>query len=188
MTDFSEILKKIENMLFENDRNITVAIDGRCASGKTTLAAYLAEHFDCNIIHMDDFFLQSHQRTKERYNTPGGNFDIERFKEEIITSIGKKSGYSYSPFDCKSMSLCEKITLPDKRLTVFEGTYSCHPDFCGIYDLRIFLSTDKNTQRNRILTRNPDKAEMFFSKWIILEEKYFSHFDIEDKCDIKIET
>ena len=28
-----------------------IGIDGRCASGKTTLAALLKRNFDCNVIH-----------------------------------------------------------------------------------------------------------------------------------------
>ena len=43
-----------------------IAIDGRCAAGKTTLADRLKEEFDCSVIHMDHFFLQPKQRTKQR--------------------------------------------------------------------------------------------------------------------------
>ena len=34
-----------------------IAIDGRCAAGKTTLAARLAKELGGDVIHMDDFFL-----------------------------------------------------------------------------------------------------------------------------------
>ena len=47
---------------------LLLAIDGRCAAGKTTLAAGLQREFDCNVIHMDDFFLQLHQRTQRKSN------------------------------------------------------------------------------------------------------------------------
>ena len=33
-----------------------IAIDGRCAAGKTTLAARLAKELGGDVIHMDDFF------------------------------------------------------------------------------------------------------------------------------------
>ena len=36
-----------------------VAIDGPCASGKTTLSRNLNERFGGNVLHMDDFFLRS---------------------------------------------------------------------------------------------------------------------------------
>ena len=42
------------------DKPLLVAIDGRCASGKSTLAKDLQKQLDCNVIHMDDFYLQPH--------------------------------------------------------------------------------------------------------------------------------
>ena len=61
---------------------LVLAIDGRCAAGKTTLAARLAELCDCNVIHMDHFFLCSKQNTMERLQQAGGNMDYVRFCEE----------------------------------------------------------------------------------------------------------
>ena len=43
-----------------------IAIDGRCASGKSTLAQQLAGLTGAGIIHMDDFFLPRELRTEER--------------------------------------------------------------------------------------------------------------------------
>ena len=36
-----------------------LAIDGRCASGKTTLANELSQSLSCNVVHMDDFNVDS---------------------------------------------------------------------------------------------------------------------------------
>ena len=44
--------------LSDKKERVIVAIDGRCASGKTTLAREIAKRLDCNIFHMDDFFLR----------------------------------------------------------------------------------------------------------------------------------
>ena len=57
--------RKIDELLSEKDF-VVVAIDGKCTSGKTTLAAKLAEIYDCNVFHMDDFFLRPEQRTPAR--------------------------------------------------------------------------------------------------------------------------
>ena len=46
---------------------VIVALDGRCASGKTTLAAELAKRYGWSVVHMDHFFLRPEQRTLERY-------------------------------------------------------------------------------------------------------------------------
>ena len=56
------IRKKIDELLTQKDM-VVVAIDGKCTSGKTTLASKLAEIYDCNVFHMDDLFLRSEQRS-----------------------------------------------------------------------------------------------------------------------------
>ena len=76
----NEVILKIEACIKEKDKCI-LAIDGRAAAGKTTLANLLQEYFDGAVIHMDDFFLPLELRTKERYATPGGNVHYERFNE-----------------------------------------------------------------------------------------------------------
>ena len=40
-----------------------IALDGMCASGKSTLAAYAAQELGVTVFHMDDYFLQPFQRT-----------------------------------------------------------------------------------------------------------------------------
>ncbi len=69
------------------DKPLLVAIDGRCASGKSTLAKDLQKQLDCNVIHMDDFYLQEHQRTTRRLREPGENVDYERFETEVLQPL-----------------------------------------------------------------------------------------------------
>ncbi len=184
----NELIQIIEDMINRTTKNITVAIDGRCASGKTTLGNNLAEFFGANLFHVDDFFLRPEQRTAERFDIPGGNFDLERFSEEIIKGISSGTDFNFRPFDCKTMTLGEEINIKANILNIIEGSYSCHPDIADCYDIKVFVTTEKSIQKERILKRNADKAPMFFSKWIPLEEKYFSYFSIENNCDYTICT
>ena len=50
-----------------------IALDGRAAAGKSTLAAALAETLQAAVSHMDDFFLPLALRTPQRLAQPGGN-------------------------------------------------------------------------------------------------------------------
>ena len=183
-----ELISLIEAMLKSKKKDIIIAIDGRCASGKTTLGEKLKNIFGGNLFHADDYFLRPFQRTEERLALPGGNFDKERFTEEIIAGILSGKDFSYTPFDCSLLALGEKREVKRNRLSIIEGSYSCHPEISESYDMKIFVTTDKATQESRILSRNKDKAPMFFSKWIPLEEKYFSYFGIEESCDYLIVT
>ena len=58
---------------------VLVALDGRCGSGKTTLAAQLAERFPQSItLHTDDFYLPPPQRVTGWERIPCANMHLER--------------------------------------------------------------------------------------------------------------
>lgn len=165
------------------DAPLLVAIDGRCASGKTTLAAALEAHYGCSVIHMDHFFLRPEQRTEERLNTPGENVDHERFLAEALLPLVRGEAFSYRPYDCGCQALSAPIHIPARRLTIIEGSYACHPALWAHYGLRLFLTVDPEEQMRRLIFRNGDYAQVFRDKWIPLEERYFSAYDLEHRCD-----
>ena len=164
--------KKIDDLLTQKDM-VIVAIDGKCTSGKTTLAAKLTEIYDCNVFHMDDFFLRPEQRTPERFAEVGGNVDYERFKEEILIPLQDGKQFSYRPFDCSTFTLANPVTVIPKQLNIIEGTYSHHPYFGNPYDLKVMLTVTPELQRERILQRPAFLHQRFFEQWIPMENRYF---------------
>ncbi len=172
-----------------SDNPITVAIDGRCGAGKTTVAKRLSDDFDCNVIHTDDFFLPIKKRTPERLSTPGGNIDIERFIDDVMVPLKSEVPFSYRPYDCHTDTFKTPVQITLKKLTIVEGSYSCHPLLWDSYDLRVFVDIDPKTQLERITARNGEAAaRVFESRWIPLEEEYFAAYEIKEKCDIVIES
>lgn len=164
---------------------LLIAIDGRCAAGKTTTASLVKEKINCNIIHMDSFFLQQGQRTKERLDEPGGNVDYERVKKEVLIPLSRGQIFSYRPFDCKTMELSGPVKVEPAAVTIIEGSYSCHPVLWDFYDLRIFLNINAEEQLQRIKRRNgTEAAQVFSDKWIPMEEKYFNTYNIQKRCDL----
>lgn len=178
-----EILRKIDELLAQN-RQILVAIDGSCAAGKTTLAGKLSEIYDCNVFHMDDFFLRPEQRTEARFSESGGNVDYERFLDEVLIPLKSEQAFSYRPFDCKTFTLAAPVAVEPKMLNIIEGSYSFHPNFGDPYDLRIFLTITPELRRQRILERPPFLHQRFFEQWIPMEQQYFDTFGIESKADL----
>ena len=166
---------------------VLVAIDGKCASGKSTLGLYLKEKFDANLVHMDDFFLQKHQRTPERLAEVGGNVDYERFKTEVLEPLCGGGKVEYGIFDCSTLTIKECVQLVPKQITIVEGSYSQHPYFENPYDLRIFAEIDSESQLKNIRERNgEEKLKDFKERWIPKEEAYFKQFSIKEKSDVVI--
>lgn len=177
---YSGICFLIDRMLKKDEnRQVTVAIDGMCASGKSTLGKLLAKKYDCNLFHMDDYFLRPVQRTKERLQEAGGNVDYERFYQEILSHLSDKEGLVYQRYDCGSRTLAEKVQVPYHRLNIIEGAYSQHPYFKEVYDLRFFLTISPEKQKQRIRIRNGEEhLERFVNEWIPMENHYFETYEI----------
>lgn len=184
MTRMEEALRLIETALAGKER-ILVAIDGPCASGKTTLAKTLSDELSCPVIHMDQFFLRSEQRTPHRLAEVGGNLDRERFKAEVLTPLLERNECVYRPFVCSTMSLGEPITVERSPVILIEGSYSCHPDLRDAYDLCLYSSISREEQEKRLLLREGEaKLAVFKAKWIPMEEAYFKGFDIASHCHV----
>lgn len=179
----NQIRKKLDTLLTCRER-VIVAIDGNCTSGKTTLAGALAELYDCNVFHMDDFFLRPGQRTPERLAQPGGNVDYERFWQEVLLPLKTGEPFAYSPYDCATGTLRPPVTVTPKRINVIEGSYSHHPYFGQPYDLQILLKVSPERQKERILQRPAFLHKRFFEEWIPLEKRYFAEFDIAAGADL----
>ena len=177
------VKNQIKELLAEKDM-VIVAIDGKCTSGKTTLASKLAEIYDCNVFHMDDFFLRPEQRTPERFAEVGGNVDYERFQKEVLLPLKSGKAFSYRPFDCSTFILAAPVTAAPKKLNIIEGTYSHHPYFGNPYDLKIILTVDEETQRKRILERPVFLHKRFFEEWIPMENRYYEVFRIIDQANL----
>ncbi len=179
------VLKELSDL--KSVRNtVLLAIDGRCASGKTTLAKKLSDRLCCDVIHIDDFFLKANQRTEQRLNEIGGNFDCERFLCEAMAPLLKGEEFSYKRYDCSSDSFTESVHIHPGDVTIIEGAYSCHPALWSSYDLRVFLTVNRDEQIRRILKRNGASAlKAFEEKWIPYEERYFKEQDIENRCDLR---
>lgn len=179
-----EIVSRINELLIEQDV-VIVAIEGKCGAGKSTLGRLLQEHYQCNLFHMDDYFLTPALRTPERLAEIGGNVDYLRFKEEILEPILKGIEVRFSPYHCQERCFGAPIEIQKNQLNIVEGCYSMHPTLIDYFHLKIFLDIDSNTQIKRIAERNGEMMlKRFVEEWIPKENLYHETFGIREKCDL----
>ena len=164
---------------------VLVALEGGSASGKSTLGAELAEQLNATLIHMDDFFLPLELRTVERFAQPGGNVHWERVLDEVLQPLAAGNAPEYGVFDCSVMAVNRTVREEIRDVVIVEGAYSLHPALRDFFDLKVFLSVDKETQKARILARNGEKMmQRFLKEWIPLEQAYFAACRVEGCCDL----
>lgn len=186
--DIAEVIEKINKKLAENSVT-AVAVDGRCGAGKTTLADKLSETFECDTIHMDDFFLPKNMKSAERLAESGGNVHYERVYDEVVSKLKTGKAFSYRPYSCKTDSYGESIKVEPKSIIIVEGSYACHPKLRNYYDLHIFVDILPEEQTDRIIRRNgSENAKIFENVWIPLEEKYFKEYSVKENCEIVVEN
>ena len=182
---FARVFPILEAVSKMESKPCVIAIDGRAASGKTTLAKDLALILGCDTVHMDDFFLPLELRTEERLNEPGGNIDYDRFKIEVIDNIRTENDFSYRVFSCDNMDFSGTRDIRSSNYRIVEGVYSLHPKFGNYADFCVFSDIDAHNQMERLKLRNGIKlANKFATSWIPMEEKYFDEFKISEKCMI----
>lgn len=178
------ILQKATVLPEKEDARV-IAIDGRAASGKSTMADLLEVVLGAGIIHMDDFFLPPELRSEMRLSEPGGNVHYERFMEEVLPFVAKEEAFSYRIFDCSKMELCKEREVIGSPWRIVEGSYSHHPKFAGYADLKIFLTVEPGEQLKRIGSRNgQEMQEVFKEKWIPMEEAYFDAYKVREQSDL----
>lgn len=166
---------------------LRVAIDGPCASGKSTLGSILREIYNCPLFHMDDFFLRPEQRTPQRLAEPGGNVDYERFSQEILSPLLAGQPIRYKPWLCHSETFGTEVTADPAPLSVVEGCYCLRPDLRHAFQLRIWVDAPWPVRRLRLLERGgPDCLARFEQQWIPLEHKYFEHYNVSDVCHVRL--
>ena len=182
------LLAAIDRSRRERPRTLA-AIDGPCATGKSTLGARLSQLYGCPLFHMDDFFLLPERKTPERLAQPGGNVDYERFFAQVLAPLSRGEPVLYQPYRCHSGALAAARTIPPAPLAVVEGVYSLRPEFQPLYQVKCFLSAPWPVREARLLERcGPEGLERFRTLWIPLEDRYFQAFSISDACDTILET
>lgn len=185
--DYFPVLAEIYRLI-QRKKPAVIAIDGRCGSGKTYLAALIRKLFPCNICHMDDFYLPLEQRPSNWMELPGGNMDLKRFLTEVLRPVRSGQRILYRPYNCRKNCMEEAVWMPFYHLTVAEGSYSLHPTLAAAYDLTIFLTCSREEQRKRLQMREGSYFSAFENIWIPMEENYLQQYSIEKGSRIVVDT
>ncbi|MGF9565593.1 uridylate kinase [Neorhizobium sp. JUb45] len=150
-------------------RPLRVAIDGRTASGKTTLADELAKELRSSgreVIRtsIDGFHRPKAERyARGRYSHEGYYYDgrdLIAINSLLLLPLGPEGNREYrtASFDLLKDEPIEqfaKIALADAILIV-DGTFLQRPELAPNWDLAIFIDTNKATSEKRGVGRDTE--------------------------------
>lgn len=190
MTVLSPVMERLSSLLSAHpERPVLIALDGRCGSGKTTLAAQLAEHFPNSLtIHTDDYYLPPADRVPGWDKIPCANIDLNRLRAEILDPARAGQSFLYKAYSCREGTYLPPVSCTPAPLVLVEGSYSHHPALATCYDLRVFVTCSKEEQARRLQAREGAHYPAFVERWIPLEEGYFAKYHIEESADLVLDT
>ena len=166
---------------------LIIAIDGRSASGKTTFADEINQRFGIPIIHTDDYCRPRNEFGDLDISEFDGNFDIARFKSEVIDGVKSGDSFEIGIFDCKKGRIVKTVGIPFSKCYLVEGAYSHNPHLGDYATVKLFFDINESLQRERIVLRNGvDGSERYVSVWIPAEERYIEHYGVDKNCDYYI--
>lgn len=153
-----------------HDRPLKVAIDGRCAAGKTVLADELASALrartkDLQVLHpsVDGFHHTRNRRYRQGEDSATGYYqDAYDYAAVIDCILGPLSGTSF-PVLCRLVSHdwrtdlhhdAPPILVGARSVLLFEGLFLLRRELDSFWDLRILLDVDFETSLARALDRD----------------------------------
>ena len=172
----------------KNNERVLLVIDGRCGAGKTTLASRISEKLTCNVFHMDDFYLPVEQRVAGWEKIPCANMDFGRMIKTVLQPAKKGEAVQYGPYSCREKRLLPPVEITGQPLTIVEGSYSHYPELLSFYDLTVFLTCRRETQKERLIEREGERYPNYERLWIPLEEGYYRKYHVGERVDYRIAT
>ena len=183
------IIHCLEPLLANAAAPVVLALDGRCGSGKTTMAAALAEQFpDSIVLHTDDFYLPPADRLPGWEQTPCANMDLARLRDEVLAPARAGKPVLYRAYSCREGAYLPPRVLGPAPLVIVEGSYSHHPNLAPYYDIKVFVTCSAEEQMRRLRAREGKRYLNFVQRWIPLEEEYFTDYAIERNAEMTVVT
>lgn len=130
---------------------ILIGIEGFGGSGKSTVAAQLAEALaDAVVVPIDAFIV------KEKVLEPwdAGAFDHARLVREVLEPASRGEAISYRALDWASNTLVGPIVVPRSRYLIVEGISAFVQPAGGYYDYTIWVDTPAEVARARGIDRD----------------------------------
>jgi uridine kinase len=185
-----------------------VAIDGRPAAGKTTLADELAVVLRARgreVIRatIEGFLLPRSQRYRRGVDSAEGcyhdSFDFDALHGALLDPLGpsgdrrfRSAVYDRETDTGVSMSAATAAT---DAVLLFDGVFLLRPELFDRWDLRIFVSTTFETTLDRAIVRDQQSMgsaarveQRFRNRYLPSQEQYFDTIRPRDRAHVVIEN
>lgn len=180
---------------------LVVAIDGRSGSGKSTVAAAVAQAISAVIVPCDDFFTASVSDAEWDRRTPeqraADAIDWRRLKREAIDPLRTGRAARWYTFDFLAGPRGDGTypwqSTPTERapkpVVLLDGAYSARPELADVLDLSVLVEAAPTTREARLAAREAaDFLRQWHARWDPAEDHYFGHVRPPSAFDVVCRT
>ncbi len=186
MTSAASLAETIGQRARGSSGPFVVAIDGRSGTGKSTLAAALAERLDAALIAGDDFYAGG---TALRDDDPAARaaacIDWTR-QRDVLAALraGRTARWRAFDWDVFDGRLVDApTTLAPRTVVILEGVYAARPELADLLDLRILAVTQDAEREARLIAREGTMGP-WERQWHAAEAHYFAEIMRPEAFDL----
>ena len=158
-----------------------VSLDGPAGSGKTTLAAALAEAAEdaglsVRVVHMDDLYdgWQGLPRVGDQLGS-------------LLEPLGRCAAGEYRRYDWIADRYAEAVTVAPVDLLVLEGVGSGDGRFAALRTVLVWVQAPDGLRLERGLDRDGHEAEPMWRRGMVDEAAHFEADDTRARADLLVD-
>jgi len=153
-----------------------VCVDGPAGSGKTTLAAALADAAGAPVVHMDDLY-------------PGwdGLPRVTDQLEGLLRPLSAGRAGRYRRYDWHRGAFAEEVEVPPAELLVLEGVGSGSRVVADLVTVLVWVEAPYDLRMRRGLERDGDAFAPYWHAWAEAEREHFATEGTRDRADLVVD-
>lgn len=154
-----------------------VRLDGPAGSGKTTLAAAVAELAPgTRVVHMDDL-----------YDGWAGLPRVTDQLDSLLLPLAAGAAGSYRRYDWAAGEYAETVVVPPGRLLVLEGVGSGSRAHASLATVTVWVWAPEEVRRQRGLDRDGPELQEQWRQWMRDEADHFAREAVAENADVLID-
>lgn len=185
------LTRRIRAVASERPDPILVALDGRSAAGKSTLAAKVAPFVAAVVIDGDDFYSGG---TAEAWDAMSpaekASHCIDwRRQRPVLEKLARSEPASWRPYDWEADdgSLAGPVTCDPAPVIILDGAYSARPELADLIHLRVLFDAPTDLRKRRLVQREGKGYRADWNRrWDDAEQWYFAEVMPPDSFDLVI--
>lgn len=169
---------------------LVVAIDGRSGTGKSTLAAALAQRLGATVVEGDDFYAGGTGIDGDPPQSRAARCIDWQAQRRVLAALRAGQGTSYHAFDWDAFDgscSAHPTTVAPAPILLLEGVYSARPELHDLVDLRILLTLPDAVRLARLIAREGEIGP-WETQWHEAEDWYFANAAPPSAFDLVIDS